>query len=56
MKASYEYDLVVVGLGPAGMAAAAMASEMGLKVCGVEANKIAGECMNVGCIPSKALL
>ncbi|MDD4896866.1 MAG: FAD-dependent oxidoreductase [Atribacterota bacterium] len=29
---------------------------MGLKVCGIEKNKIGGECMNVGCIPSKSLL
>lgn len=52
----YEYDLITIGLGPAGMAVSIMASEMGLKVCGIESNKIGGECMNVGCIPSKALL
>jgi pyruvate/2-oxoglutarate dehydrogenase complex dihydrolipoamide dehydrogenase (E3) component len=33
-----------------------MAAEMGLKVCAVEQHKVGGECMNVGCIPSKALL
>jgi pyruvate/2-oxoglutarate dehydrogenase complex dihydrolipoamide dehydrogenase (E3) component len=33
-----------------------MASEMGLKVAGIEKHKIGGECMNVGCIPSKAIL
>ncbi|MGB3975730.1 MAG: NAD(P)/FAD-dependent oxidoreductase [bacterium] len=54
--ARWDYDLLVIGLGPAGMAVAAMGSEMGLKVCAVEKNKIGGECMNVGCIPSKALL
>lgn len=53
---SYEYDLIVIGMGPAGMAVSAMGAEMGLKVAGIEANKIGGECMNVGCIPSKALL
>ena len=52
----YDYDVVVIGLGPAGMAVSVMASEMGLKVCGIEKNKIGGECMNVGCIPSKAIL
>ncbi|HOO37994.1 MAG TPA: NAD(P)/FAD-dependent oxidoreductase [Deltaproteobacteria bacterium] len=52
----YDYDVMVIGMGPAGMAVAAMASEMGLKVCAVEKHKLGGECMNVGCIPSKALL
>lgn len=52
----YDYDLITIGMGPAGMAASAMAAEMGLRVCGVEKNKLGGECMNVGCIPSKALL
>ena len=52
----YDYDLITIGLGPAGMAVSIMASAMGLKVCAVEKNKVGGECMNVGCIPSKALL
>ncbi len=52
----YDYDLIVIGLGPAGMAVSIMASEMGLKVCAIEKHKVGGECMNVGCIPSKALL
>ncbi len=52
----YDYDLIVIGLGPAGMAVSVMGSEMGLKVCAIEKNKIGGECMNVGCIPSKSLL
>ncbi|MHC5059484.1 MAG: dihydrolipoyl dehydrogenase family protein [Planctomycetota bacterium] len=52
----YDYDLIVIGLGPGGMAVSIMASEMGLKVCAIEKNKVGGECMNVGCIPSKSLL
>lgn len=52
----WDYDLITIGLGPAGMAVSAMGSEMGLRVCAIEKNKIGGECMNVGCIPSKALL
>lgn len=52
----YDFDILVIGLGPAGMAVAAMGAEMGLKVCAVEKNRIGGECLNVGCIPSKALL
>ena len=52
----YDFDLICIGLGPAGMAVSAMGAEMGLKVCSIEKHKIGGECMNVGCIPSKALL
>lgn len=52
----YEYDLICIGLGPAGMAVSLMGSAMGLNVAGVEKRRIGGECMNVGCIPSKALL
>lgn len=52
----FEYDILVVGLGPAGMAVSVMGAEMGLSVCAVEKNRIGGECMNVGCIPSKSLL
>jgi len=52
----YDYDLISIGLGPAGMAVSVMASEMGLKVAAVEKHKIGGECMNCGCIPSKAIL
>ncbi len=52
----YDYDLAVIGLGPAGMAVSIMGSAMGLKVAAIEKHKIGGECMNVGCIPSKSLL
>jgi len=52
----YDYDILVIGLGPAGMAVSLMGSAMGLKVCAVEKHAVGGECMNVGCIPSKALL
>lgn len=52
----FDYDLICIGLGPAGMAVSIMAAEMGLSVCAIEKNRIGGECMNVGCIPSKALL
>jgi len=50
------YDLIVIGMGPAGMAVSAMATSMGLDVLAVEKHKVGGECLNVGCIPSKALL
>ena len=52
----YDYDLAVIGLGPAGMAVSVMGAHMGLKVLGIEQRALGGECMNVGCIPSKALL
>jgi len=53
---AYDYDMIVIGMGPAGMAVSAMASEMGLNVCAIEKHRIGGECMNVGCIPSKSLI
>jgi len=50
------YDAIVIGMGPAGMAVSAMGSAMGLDILAVEERKVGGECLNVGCIPSKALL
>lgn len=49
-------DIIVIGMGPAGMAVAAMGSAMGLDILAIEKHKVGGECLNVGCIPSKALL
>ena len=52
-----EFDLIVIGAGPGGYVAAIRASQLGLKVAVVEKNKsLGGTCLNVGCIPSKALL
>ena len=52
-----EFDLVVIGGGPAGYTGAIRASQLGMKVAVVEARKtLGGTCLNVGCIPSKALL
>jgi dihydrolipoamide dehydrogenase len=51
------YDLVVIGAGPGGYVAAIRAGQLGLKVACVEKDpKLGGTCLNVGCIPSKALL
>lgn len=50
------YDLMVVGGGPAGYAAAAFAGRMGKKVVLFERDLLGGTCLNVGCIPSKYLL
>lgn len=51
-----EYDVVIVGAGPGGYVAAIRASQLGLKVAVVEKKYWGGVCLNVGCIPSKALL
>ncbi len=52
-----EFDLVVIGAGPAGYIGAIRASQLGLKVACIEKRKtLGGTCLNVGCIPSKALL
>jgi mercuric reductase len=50
------YDLAIVGSGGAGFAAAIAASTRGLSVVMVERSTTGGTCVNVGCIPSKALL
>ena len=53
----YDYDVVVIGSGPGGYTAAFRAADLGLKVALVERYEtIGGVCLNVGCIPSKALL
>lgn len=54
--ASETYDLVVIGGGPAGYAAAIRAGQLGKKVACVELERAGGTCLNWGCIPSKALL
>ncbi len=51
-----EYQLVVLGAGPAGYVAAIRAAQLGLKTAIVEKEALGGVCLNVGCIPSKALL
>lgn len=51
-----EYDLVVVGSGSAAFAAAIRAKDLGASVALCEANTVGGTCVNVGCVPSKAVL
>ncbi|MFZ0544141.1 MAG: dihydrolipoyl dehydrogenase [Candidatus Promineifilaceae bacterium] len=51
-----EYDVVVLGAGPGGYVAAIRAAQLGLKVGIVEKKELGGVCLNIGCIPSKALL
>jgi dihydrolipoamide dehydrogenase len=51
-----EYDVIVLGAGPGGYVCAIRASQLGLKTAVVEKEWLGGVCLNVGCIPSKALL
>ena len=52
----YDYDLIVLGSGSAAFAAAITASDAGASVVLMEANVTGGTCVNVGCVPSKAML
>lgn len=52
-----QFDLVIIGAGPAGYTAAIRAAQLGMKVACIEKRQsLGGTCLNVGCIPSKALL
>ncbi len=53
---SADFDLLIIGTGGAGVAAAIQAAGMGAKVAIVEAGTLGGTCVNVGCIPSKNLI
>jgi pyruvate/2-oxoglutarate dehydrogenase complex dihydrolipoamide dehydrogenase (E3) component len=50
------YDLIIVGMGSAGMVAAEFAPKLGIKVACVERDRVGGDCLWTGCVPSKALL
>jgi len=54
--ASNSYDVAVIGAGPGGYVAAIRAAQLGAKVAIVEKQYLGGTCLNVGCIPSKAML
>lgn len=57
MDMSAQYDVVVIGSGPGGYVCAIRAAQLGLKTACIEKDKtLGGTCLNVGCIPSKALL
>lgn len=53
---SYDYDLVILGGGSAGIVAGNVAGALGARVALVEKSRIGGECLWTGCVPSKALL
>jgi len=56
MADTTEYDLIVIGGGPAGYAGAIRAGQLGKKVACIELERAGGTCLNWGCIPTKALL
>src|SRR5476651_1930981 len=55
-KPKPRYHLVVIGAGTAGLVSAAGAAGLGAKVALVERRFMGGDCLNFGCVPSKALL
>ena len=55
-KPRERYKLVVIGAGPAGLVTAIAAANLGAKVALVEKHLMGGDCLNVGCVPSKALI
>jgi dihydrolipoamide dehydrogenase len=57
MADAYDFDVLVIGAGPGGYVAAIRAAQLGLKTaCAESRETLGGTCLNVGCIPSKALL
>jgi len=56
MSEEKNYDLIVIGGGPAGYAAAIRAGQLGKRAACIEMERAGGTCLNWGCIPSKALL
>jgi len=51
-----DFDICVIGAGSGGLSVAYAASHMGMKVALIEGHKMGGDCLNFGCVPSKALL
>src|SRR5690606_22018859 len=56
LMAVHEFDLIILGGGSGGYAAALRASELGRKVALIEKDRVGGTCLHRGCIPTKALL
>jgi pyruvate/2-oxoglutarate dehydrogenase complex dihydrolipoamide dehydrogenase (E3) component len=51
-----DFDLAVIGAGAAGLSVTAVAAQLGLRVALIERGRMGGDCLNFGCVPSKALL
>lgn len=56
MKQTISCDIAIIGGGAGGLSVAAAAAQLGMKVVLAEAGKMGGDCLNAGCVPSKALL
>ena len=56
MSEPIKADLCVIGAGAAGLTVAAGAAQMGARTVLIEQHRMGGECLNAGCVPSKALL
>ena len=56
VKVKDGYDVCVIGAGPGGYVAAIRSAQLGLKTCIIEREFLGGVCLNVGCIPSKAMI
>ena len=52
----FDYNLVVIGAGAAGLVSSYIASAVKAKVALIEENRMGGDCLNTGCVPSKALI
>ena len=51
-----DFDLAVIGAGAAGLSVTAGAAQLGVKVVLIERDRMGGDCLNIGCVPSKAML
>ncbi len=56
MSSTQSFDVCVIGAGPGGYVAAIRAAQLGKKTCVIEREYLGGVCLNVGCIPSKAMI
>lgn len=56
MGGGYDYDVAVIGAGPGGYVTAIKAAQLGKKTCIIEKEHLGGTCLNVGCIPTKAMI
>jgi pyruvate/2-oxoglutarate dehydrogenase complex dihydrolipoamide dehydrogenase (E3) component len=56
MTKKIKTDLLVIGAGAGGLSVAAGAAQLGVKVVLLEGDKMGGDCLNYGCVPSKALI
>ena len=53
---SYDYDMIIIGGGAAGLTVAAGAAQLGAKTALIEKKKLGGDCLYYGCVPSKTLI